>query len=110
MTFKDFIKGNFSATFRYSTNTNYDLAPSSQNVVESGTSDISVTANYNRQGFEIPFFGLSLSNDLDAFNAKLIDWLLFYNLERVHHAFGNKLSPVQFLVQYEALRADCKSR
>jgi transposase InsO family protein len=51
-----------------------------------------------------------LSNDLDAFNAKLIDWLLFYNLERVHHAFGNKLSPVQFLVQYEALRADCKSR
>jgi cell surface protein SprA len=65
-TFKDLIKGNLSATVRYGTNTNYDLAPASQNVVESGGSDISFTANYNRQGFEIPFFGLALSNDLDA--------------------------------------------
>ncbi len=64
--FKDFIKGNLSATIRYGSNTSYDLAPSAQNLVESATSDISFTANYNRQGFEIPLFGLALSNDLDA--------------------------------------------
>lgn len=46
----------------------------------------------------------------DRFNEKLMDWLIFYNTKRVHHAFGNKLTPVQVLLQYEALLvADCKS-
>jgi len=48
--------------------------------------------------------------DCDRFNEKLMDWLVFYNTERVHHAFSNKLSPVQYLLQYEqVLSADCKS-
>jgi len=34
----------------------------------------------------------------DEFNRKLIDYLIFYNTERVHHAFQNKLSPVQFMI------------
>jgi len=51
-----------------------------------------------------------LFSDIEAFNARLVEWLLFYNVKRVHHAFGNKLSPVQFLVQYERLQADCKTR
>jgi len=34
--------------------------------------------------------------DLDAFNRLLIDWLDWYNTRRVHWAFGNKLSPLQF--------------
>ena len=33
------------------------------------------------------------------FNEALMDWLLFYNIERVHEAFDNKLSPVQFMIQ-----------
>ena len=45
--------------------TSLDLSPAAQNVAESSTEDISVSASYSRQGFEIPFFGLSLSNDLD---------------------------------------------
>ena len=32
------------------------------------------------------------------FNRKLIDYLIFYNTERVHCAFKNKLSPVQFMM------------
>ena len=36
--------------------------------------------------------------DPDKFNQKLIDYLIFYNTERVHHAFQNKLSPVQFMM------------
>ena len=34
----------------------------------------------------------------DEFNRKLIDYLIFYNTERVHYAFQNKLSPLQFMM------------
>ena len=41
-----------------------------------------------------------LLKEPDAFNRKLIDYLIFYNTERVHGAFKNKLSPVQFMLQW----------
>jgi cell surface protein SprA len=63
--FKDFIKGNLSTTFRYGATTSYDLVPSSQNATETSTSDISASVTYSRQGFEIPFFGVSLMNNFD---------------------------------------------
>jgi len=44
-------------------------------------------------------FHASILLDVDAFNRKLMDYLIFYNCLRVHHAFGNKLSPFRFLVQ-----------
>jgi len=65
-TFKELLKGNFGATLRYNTSTSYDLSISSQNIVETLTQEISLTASYSRKGFEIPFFGLSLSNDVDV--------------------------------------------
>ena len=40
--------------------------------------------------------------DPDVFNHHLIDYLIFYNTLRVHHAFQNKLSPVQFMMQWQA--------
>lgn len=64
-TFKELGKGNLGATFRLSSTTSFDLSPSAQNIVETNTTDITLSANYNRRGFVIPFFGLSLSNDLD---------------------------------------------
>lgn len=36
--------------------------------------------------------------DPDVFNRLLIDWLIFYNTERVHYAFQNRLSPIQFML------------
>lgn len=46
----------------------------------------------------------------DQFNEKLMNWLVFYNTKRVHYAFKNQLTPVQYLLQYEAtLIGDCKS-
>ena len=39
------------------------------------------------------------------FEAKLEDYLTFYNTERVHYAFDNLLSPYQFMVQSEELIA-----
>ncbi len=47
--------------------------------------------------------------DSDAFNEKLMDWLIFYNTKRVHSAFKNKLTPVGCLLQYEQLEVECKS-
>jgi cell surface protein SprA len=65
-TFKDFLKGNFGANVRFNSNTSYDLANSSRNIVESFSQEMSITASYSRKGFEIPLFGLSLSNDVDV--------------------------------------------
>lgn len=36
--------------------------------------------------------------DPDVFNRKLIDWLIWFNTERVHYAFQNRLSPIQFML------------
>ena len=49
-----------------------------------------------------------------SFNLKLIDYLVWYNTERVHGAFQNRLSPVQFLLNLprsaqDKLPAECKS-
>lgn len=37
----------------------------------------------------------------EVFNLGLMDWLIFYNTKRVHHAFKNKLSPVQFMLSLQ---------
>jgi len=37
----------------------------------------------------------------ENFNRKLVDYLIFYNTERVHFAFQNKLSPVQFMISFK---------
>jgi cell surface protein SprA len=66
VTFKELFKGAFGANLRYNTNSTLDLSASSRNLVEGLTQEISLTANYTRKGFEIPFFGLSLNNDVDV--------------------------------------------
>lgn len=47
--------------------------------------------------------------DLEKFNTKLVDRLVFYNSRQVHHAFNNRLSPLQYLLEYEKLPKECKS-
>lgn len=46
------------------------------------------------------------------FNNKVIDYLVWYNTRRVHHAFKNKLSPIQFILSTESvnfnLPQECK--
>lgn len=37
----------------------------------------------------------------DKFNKGLMDYLVFYNTKRVHHAFKNKYSPVQFMLSLQ---------
>ena len=52
--------------------------------------------------------------DVTVFNRKLIDWLIWYNTERVHHAFQNKMTPVEFMLSLPVLpihqtAAECKN-
>ena len=37
----------------------------------------------------------------EVFNRGLMDWLIFYNTKRVHHAFRNKYSPVQYMLSLQ---------
>ena len=37
----------------------------------------------------------------EIFNRKVIDYLVWYNTRRVHHAFKNKLSPIQFILSIQ---------
>ena len=47
--------------------------------------------------------------DTDGFNRILMEWLMWYNTERVHWAFGNKLSPAQFMLDFINQRPqECK--
>lgn len=52
--------------------------------------------------------------DPECFNKGLMDYLIFYNTRRVHCAFKNKLSPVQFMLQWQEqqlnLGQECKWR
>jgi transposase InsO family protein len=40
--------------------------------------------------------------NLAEFNRKLVDWLIWYNIDRVHHAFKNQMSPIQFMLSLPA--------
>lgn len=55
-----------------------------------------------------------LFKDIQAFNQKLLDYLLWFNIERVHFAFGNKRSPLQFIaselkIDNPFLDGECKN-
>ena len=64
--FKELWKGSFRGTVKYSTQTTYDLNITTTQIIEGTTSDLAVTVDYSRRGFELPLFGLSLSNDIDV--------------------------------------------
>ena len=54
-----------------------------------------------------------LFEDITKFNEKFNQYLLFYNEKRVHHAFKNKRSPLEAMLQSKHykinLPTDCKN-
>jgi cell surface protein SprA len=64
VTFKETFGGNLTASLRINNSKTNVLTPSSSLIQVTNTSDWSLTANYAKSGFEIPFFGLSLKNDI----------------------------------------------
>lgn len=64
ISFKPMFGGSLTASFRINKSTTNSLVPSSSLIQSTNTSDWSLNANYAKAGFEIPFFGLSLKNDI----------------------------------------------
>ncbi|MCB0725433.1 MAG: cell surface protein SprA [Ignavibacteriae bacterium] len=64
ITFKEAFSGNLTASFKINTAKTLTLVPSSNLIQSSKTSDWSISASFSKAGFEIPFFGLSLQNDI----------------------------------------------
>ncbi len=65
VTFKNFGDASISGSILYNTSTQYALNPSARTIAEAYTGQLSITANYSKRGFSIPFFGLNLQNDID---------------------------------------------
>ncbi len=57
--------GNMSVNARWGTQKSYDLNLSATNIVETGSDEYALTANFRKSGFEMPFLGLTLKNDVD---------------------------------------------
>lgn len=66
MGFKEFFSGSFSGSFRFGSTTSYDLNIAAQNITEQFNREISLSLSYGRRGFQLPFFGINLSNDVDV--------------------------------------------
>ncbi|MEA2065852.1 MAG: IS3 family transposase, partial [Caldisericota bacterium] len=49
-----------------------------------------------------------LATDINAFNSKLIDYLIWYNTKRVHKGLNN-LSPIDFLKTLSGVSNVCNS-
>lgn len=64
VSFKQMFGGSLTASFRLNKSVTNSLVPSSSLIQVTNTSDWSLNANYAKAGFEIPFFGLSLKNDI----------------------------------------------
>ncbi len=65
ITFTQLWGGNFTGNIKYSVKTSYDLFVVSSSITEDFSKDIGFTLNFNKTGFEIPLFGVSLKNDID---------------------------------------------
>lgn len=64
VSFKPMFGGALTASFRINKSITNSLVPSSSLIQSTNTNDWSLNANYAKAGFEIPFFGLSLKNDI----------------------------------------------
>lgn len=62
--FKEVFGGNLTSTFRINSGVSYNLNPTGANIQTLSTNEWSLNANFSKSGFNLPLFGLSLSNDI----------------------------------------------
>jgi cell surface protein SprA len=63
--FDKFLGGSIQGNIMYTTGTSYGLGVATQNITEEFSNGVTVTATYTKSGFEFPFLGISLKNDID---------------------------------------------
>ena len=62
--FKEVMGGNLTSTIRINSAVSYSLNPIGANIQTLNTNEWSINANFAKSGFNLPLFGLSLSNDI----------------------------------------------
>jgi cell surface protein SprA len=64
LAFRQVWGGDLSVNTRWDKKGTYSLNTSSSNIVEDNSNEVSLTADFKKNGFEMPMFGLSLQNDI----------------------------------------------
>lgn len=65
ITFKPWGGGNLGGQFKIGNTVSYDMGIQSKNITQTFSRDISFSINYTKSGFDLPFLGISLKNDLN---------------------------------------------
>lgn len=65
ITFKPWGGGSLGGQFKIGSTVSYDMGVQSRNISENFSRDISFAINYTKSGFDVPFLGISLKNDLN---------------------------------------------
>lgn len=65
VTFKELWDGNLTGSIKYNTRNSFSLGVSTRNITEQFSRDINFSASFSKAGFSLPFFGLSLKNDIE---------------------------------------------
>ncbi|MCX8056940.1 MAG: cell surface protein SprA [Ignavibacteria bacterium] len=65
ITFKPWAGGSLGGQFKIGSTVSYDMGVQSRNISETFSRDISFSLNYSKSGFDLPFLGISLKNDLN---------------------------------------------
>jgi cell surface protein SprA len=63
--FDKLLGGTIQGNIMYSTGASYGLGVSTQNISQAITNSLNITATYSKSGFEFPFLGISLKNDIE---------------------------------------------
>jgi hypothetical protein len=64
LAFNQIWGGDLSVNTRWDKKGTFSLNTSASNIVEDNSNEFSLTADYKKNGFEMPLFGLSLKNDI----------------------------------------------
>ena len=65
ITFKPWGGGNLGGQFKIGNTVTYDMGVQNKNITQTFSRDISFSVNYTKSGFDLPFLGISLKNDLN---------------------------------------------
>jgi len=65
ITFKPWGGGNLGGQFKIGNTVTYDMGVQTKNITQTFSRDISFSINYTKSGFDLPFLGISLKNDLN---------------------------------------------
>ncbi|MBN1637987.1 MAG: cell surface protein SprA, partial [Ignavibacteriales bacterium] len=65
ITFFPLWEGNLRGKVEFRNKTDFNVGVSTNNITETLSDDINISASYSKSGFELPLFGITLKNDIE---------------------------------------------